>query len=104
MTPSLTTGVMSGNNFYPQTKYLLNLAYLRLKTLTIGYTLPKQLTRKAGIDKLRFYVEGTNLLTFDAMGDVPIDPESTGTSNTGAWFGVRDPFNKTYSFGLQLTF
>jgi TonB-linked SusC/RagA family outer membrane protein len=93
----------SGNNFYPQTKYLLNLAYLRLKTLTLGYTLPASLVKKYGIDKFRVYVEGMNLLTF-AQNKIPIDPEITDQSSTGGWYGVATPFTKTYSFGVQLSF
>jgi len=93
----------SGNNFYPQTKYLLSLAYLRLKTFTIGYSLPALLTQKVGIDKLRIYVEGANLLTFSS-NQIPVDPEITTGSSTNNWYGATVPFNKTYSFGLQLTF
>ena len=50
----------SGNNFYPQTKYLLNLSYLRLKNLTIGYTLPKELTNRISLEKVRIYFSGEN--------------------------------------------
>ncbi|MDR0792678.1 MAG: TonB-dependent receptor, partial [Chitinophagaceae bacterium] len=95
----------SGNNFYPQTKYLLNLAYLRLKTLTVGYTLPAKLTRKADIQSLRFYVQGMNILTFKHNNHVPIDPEVTsGSYYSNAYYGENSPINKTYSFGVQVTF
>jgi TonB-linked SusC/RagA family outer membrane protein len=97
------TSLASGNNFYPQTKYLLNLAYLRLKTLTIGYSLPTNMTKKMGIEKFRVYVEGMNLLTF-AQNKIPIDPEITDNSSTGTWYGATTPFTKTYSFGVQLSF
>ncbi|MTK52001.1 TonB-dependent receptor [Paludibacter sp.] len=93
----------SGNNFYPQTKYLLNLAYLRLKTITVGYTIPASITKKLGVDKFRVYVEGMNLLTF-AQEKIPVDPEITDQSTTGNWYGVTTPFTKTYSFGVQLSF
>ncbi|MDI3318384.1 SusC/RagA family TonB-linked outer membrane protein [Pinibacter soli] len=99
----VTTYQPSGNNFYPQTKYLLNLAYLRLKTISLGYTLPTKLVRKAGIDKLRIYFEGMNLLTF-SQKNIPIDPEITSGSTTNNWYGAVSPFNKVTSFGLQLTF
>lgn len=94
---------VSGNNFYPQTKYLLNLAYLRVKTLTIGYSLPDALLKKLYLSKLRVYVEGLNLFTF-ANSKIPIDPEITSVSSTGSWYGATTPFSKTYSFGLQLSF
>lgn len=93
----------SGNNFYPQTKYLLNLAYLRLKTLTLGYSLSANMTKKLGIEKFRIYVEGLNLLTF-AQNKIPVDPEITDQSSTGSWYGATTPFTKTYSFGVQLSF
>jgi len=100
---ALSAGV-SGNNFYPQTKYLLNMAYLRLKTLSIGYTLPAQLTEKLEVSKFRIYVEGMNLLTSWA-NQIPIDPEVTsGAATAAAYYGVTYPFNKTYSFGVQITF
>jgi TonB-linked SusC/RagA family outer membrane protein len=95
----------SGNNFYPQTKYLLNLAYLRLKTLTIGYTVPLKYTKMATIQKLRFYVQGMNILTFSHNNHVPIDPEVTsGSSFSSAYYGENSPIDKTYSFGVQVTF
>ena len=97
------TSLASGNNFYPQTKYLLNLAYLRLKTLTVGYTLPANLTKRIGLEKFRVYVEGMNLLTF-AQNKIPIDPEITDQSSTGSWYGATTPFTKTYSFGVQVSF
>jgi len=93
----------SGNNFYPQTKYLLSLAYLRLKTLTVGYTLPASLTQRLTIDKLRIYAEGMNLFTF-SQNNIPIDPEITNGSSTNNWYGAIAPFNKTFSIGLQLSF
>jgi len=98
-------GGYSCNNFYPQTKYLLNMAYLRLKTLTLGYTLPALLTKKLEISKFRVYVEGMNLFTFWS-NQLPIDPEiSTGASGAGGvYYGITYPFNKTYSFGVQITF
>ena len=101
--PLVTNYQPSGNNFYPQTKYLLSLAYLRLKTLSIGYTLPASLTKRIEIDKLRIYVEGMNLLTF-SQNKIPIDPEITNGSTTNNWYGAIAPFNRTYSLGLQLSF
>ena len=95
----------SGNNFYPQTKYLLNLAYLRLKTLTIGYTVPLKYTKVATIQKLRFYAQGMNILTFSHNNHVPIDPEVTsGSAFSKSYYGENSPIDKTYSFGVQVTF
>ena len=49
-------------NFYPQSKYLVNLAYLRLKTVTLGYTLPSVLTEKVKIERVRVYGSINNAL------------------------------------------
>ena len=97
-----------GNNYYPQTKYLSNLAYMRLKNLTIGYTIPAKLTQKANIEKARVYFSGENLLTFDHL-DKAMDPEALGGWNTTsgidvAMAGRSTPFCRTLSFGVQVTF
>lgn len=118
--PNLETG---RHNFYPQTKYLMNMAYLRFKTLTLGYTLPVELTRKALIQKARIYFSADNLcFLYNGMKDYPLDPEigsqwtfgntqttavgSSSDSNGGAngYFGRRAPINRTFSFGIQVTF
>ena len=52
-------------NFYPQTRYLVDMSYLRLKNITFGYTLPQMLTRKAYIEKARVYFSAENVCEFD---------------------------------------
>jgi TonB-linked outer membrane protein, SusC/RagA family len=91
----------SGNNFYPQTKYLLNLAYVRLKNLTIGYTLPQHITQKIYLNKIRFYFSGENLFEF-AQRKIPVDPEITAGSSTSNFYGRTAPFFRTISFGVQI--
>ena len=92
----------SGNNFYPQTKYLLNLAYLRLKNITVGYTLPREITSKIYFEKVRVYFSGENLFEF-AQRKIPIDAEITAGSATSNFYGRTAPFFRTYSFGVQLS-
>ncbi|PRY53336.1 TonB-linked SusC/RagA family outer membrane protein [Arcticibacter pallidicorallinus] len=99
-------GEASTKNFYPQTKYLLNLAYLRMKNLAVGYTLPQALTRKAHIERLRIYFSGENLFEWDKLGKVPIDPEVNVTeagANDPAAFGRVYPYRRSVSLGLQVT-
>jgi TonB-linked SusC/RagA family outer membrane protein len=97
-------GLYAGsNNFVPQTKYLLNLAYLRLKNLTVGYAVTNRALTRAGITKLRFYFSGENLLTFSHVG-APIDPELTDASSTGGYTGRNYPFDRDFSAGMQLNF
>ena len=91
-------------NFMPQTKYLLNMAYLRVKNVTIGYTLPTEWVNRIGIERLRVFASGENLFTFHHLGDLPIDPEAgIDTGDAGIMgFGRTMPFNRIFSFGMQV--
>jgi TonB-linked SusC/RagA family outer membrane protein len=95
-------------NFQPQTKYLLNLAYLRVKNLNLGYTLPKKVVDRARIQRVRVYVSAENLITFDKLGNIPLDPEIDFTQGQldrdRAGFGREYPYRTTLSAGLQVTF
>lgn len=95
-------------NYYPQDKYLTNMAYLRMKNITLGYTIPQNLTQKASIEKVRVYVSVYN--AFDIINHskgTGIDPEiNTGSgmsADAGAW-GRTDPMMRTFSCGVQVTF
>jgi hypothetical protein len=98
-------------NMQIQSRYLLNMAYLRLKNITLGYTLPSALTQRVRINKFRVYASLENFLTFDHLGDLPIDPEEVsgysmwnGTNYNLGRTGVGVPTFKSVSFGLQLGF
>ncbi|MBO4943683.1 MAG: TonB-dependent receptor [Muribaculaceae bacterium] len=79
-----------------QTRYLQNAAYIRLKNLTVGYTLPSQLLRKAGIQRLRIFFSGDNLCESSGLyKHYKIDPETLGS-----W---TYPLQRSYSFGLNIT-
>jgi TonB-linked SusC/RagA family outer membrane protein len=82
----------NANNYRASTFWLRNGAYLRLKTLEIGYTLPQRLTNKAYLKNARFYVTGQNILTFSSFK--LWDPEM-GSSN-----GEKYPLSKTWTFGV----
>jgi hypothetical protein len=98
--PGLSAGT---NNFFPQTKYLMNLAYCRLKNVSIGYTMPNNLLAKYKVQKVRFYVSGQNLAEISNVG-APIDPEMTDNAQAAAYAGRVYPFNRQYSFGIQITY
>ena len=97
-------------NMVTNDRYLLNMAYLRLKNVTLGYTLPESVTRKAYIKNLRVYVSLENFLTFDHLRGLPIDPEEipgvgyNDTEYNSSRAGVGVPGMKTASVGLQITF
>ena len=77
--------------------------FIRLRQVQLGYTLPAFITKKAFIEKLRFYVSGENLLTWSKYSG--IDPEFSRDNvlNTGIDKHIY-PFTRSYIFGLQLTF
>jgi hypothetical protein len=87
------------------------MAYTRLKNLTLGYTLPQSLTNKIKMTSLRAYVGLENFITWDHLGDLPIDPETisgysmwnTSNYNSGRT-GMGVPAFKSVSFGLQVYF
>ena len=92
--------------------YLQNIGFLRIKNLTVGYTLPKHITEKISAQKIRVYFSGENLFTI-RFSDLSryIDPEQAGSainySDPGDAVGRADlrdyPMGKTYSFGISLT-
>ena len=92
-------------NFLCQTRYLLDMSYLRLKNITLGYSLPKQVLQKMHFEKFRIYASFENVCEIDNLGNMPIDPETaTSTGDGGAMgFGRIYPFTRQMSCGLQIT-
>ncbi|MDT0678634.1 SusC/RagA family TonB-linked outer membrane protein [Autumnicola musiva] len=97
-------------------RYLQSVAYLRLKNLTFGYTLPQGVISNSASTKLRIYFSGENLLTFSPLTDY-IDPEAASnavnlnqpTTDDGLPSANRStaqtvPFSKTYSIGVSFQF
>jgi TonB-linked SusC/RagA family outer membrane protein len=93
--------IFSGKNQQTQTRYLQDASYVRLKNLQIGYTLPNNITSKVGIQKLRLYVSGENLLTFTKMSKI-FDPETIdgGSGSNGNAY----PLSKVISGGISVNF
>jgi hypothetical protein len=83
-----------------QTRFLQNGAYLRLKSLQLGYTIPSKLTKKIMIQNCRIYASGENLLTFTKLFEA-FDPEATGGVRAN---GYIYPLQKTLSGGISITF
>ncbi|WP_211316177.1 TonB-dependent receptor [Mangrovibacterium marinum] len=91
----------TGKNQQTQTRYVQSAAYMRLKNIQVGYTLPKSLTNRIGISKARFFLSGDNLLTFTSLIDT-FDPETVGL---GGWSdGKTYPLAKVVSCGLSVNF
>ncbi len=90
-------------NFMPQSRYLQDMSYLRMKNLTVGYSLPGNITESLGMNKFRVYFSGENLFEWDNL-DMPLDPEVDYTSaglNDPNTFGRVYPFRRNLSFGIQ---
>ena len=92
--PSFRTNM----NHNIQTRYLQNAAYIRLKNVQLGYTLPSSLTNKFYVSKLRVFVSGENLWTGTGLFKT-LDPETIDAGYGGSGY----PLSKTLSFGLSVT-
>ncbi|WP_320052419.1 TonB-dependent receptor [uncultured Acetobacteroides sp.] len=101
----------SGYSMQVQDRYLLDMSYLRVKNITLGYTLPANLLKKAWIQKARFYASVENAYTWDHLSGTPVDPElipgegllSVDNYQAGR-AGISTPSFRTFSVGLQLNF
>ena len=89
-------------------RYLQNIRYLRFKNLTVGYTVPAKITRKVGLEKLRVYFSGENLAYWSPLKKYTkyLDPESafTRSSDAAAQDHMSYPWQKTFMFGIDITF
>lgn len=84
-------------NILPQTRYVQDAAYVRLKNLTLGYNLPESIASKVGMTNARIYFAGQNMWEFTRMRE-PLDPEVRPTL-TQEYYKQR-----TYSFGINVSF
>lgn len=88
----------TNNNAYSSTWWYENGNYLRLKSLQLGYNLPKRWMEKINFRGVRVYFEGSNLLTFSKLSKFNIDPETPGVSN-GYY-----PQQRLMGLGLEVQF
>lgn len=102
-------GANSGFVMVPQTRYLLNMAYFRIKNITLGYNLPTRMLNRVHLKQARFYVSMENFITFDKLRGLPIDPEAisgysmlSGNYNLGRT-GTGNPTFKIASVGLNIS-
>ena len=98
--PRLVVGDPNKNFSSPSPFYLTNGAYFRFKTIQLGYSLPKNVVKKIGLQNLRFYLSGNNLITFTEYNGY--DPE-IGGSSYGIDRGVY-PQARSFMAGLNVTF
>lgn len=89
-----------------QTGYLQNAAYVRLKNLQIGYTLPNRITQKAGMSNVRIFFSAENVFTLSGLPE-GFDPETIHTgygSGDGTWSAKTYPLSRTFSTGISVNF
>ncbi|CAG5067582.1 TonB-dependent receptor P26 [Dyadobacter sp. CECT 9623] len=96
--PRLTTSNGYPQNFQVSDFWLQSIAYLRLKNIQFGYTVPLNMVKKLGLGKVRLYVNGQNMITVSKfrLGDPERDPAAAGV--------VAYPIAKVVSFGLNVSF
>ena len=106
-------GSNEGYTMRTQSKYMLNMAYFRIKNMTLGYNLAPSVLKTIKLSRVRFYVSLENFFTFDNLRGLPIDPEAisgfsilgSGSSNYNLGrTGTSNPQMKSAAAGLQIGF
>ena len=100
--PNGTQPRLDGNDLTDAMQYssrhIFDASFLRLKNMSVGYTLPKQLVKKALIDDVRLFFNATNLWTISKYKEADPEVNQYGTR------GWETPIGKTYVFGVELKF
>jgi len=103
-------GSNEGYVMRPQTRYLLDMSYFKIKNINLGYSIPESVLKNARLKNARVYVSLENFFTFDNLRGLPIDPEAisgnsmlltNGNYNLGRT-GTGNPSFKSASFGIQI--
>ncbi len=96
--PRLTT--QASPNEIHNSFFDVDASYIRLKNFEIGYTLPKRWTSKLGVKQVRIYINGYNVLTWDALPTKDLDPEQEYYTAAGNTY----PVTRLFSTGVHFTF
>ena len=96
--PRVTNG---GHNYRVSDRYIEDGSFIRLRNVSLGYTIPTSITQKIKITNLRFYISGTNLWTKQQFsGYTPEFPDSKNSFNVG-FDGGTYPLAKSIQFGVN---
>ncbi len=106
---TIDESTIGGTNYYYSNFDVFSGNYIRLKNITLGYTLPVNLTKKIGISKFRVYFTGINLLTFTKYpgADPEVGQDVNSTTSNNQSYGVDRgmyPSSKSYNVGVNVTF
>lgn len=98
--------VYGDRELQPQTKYLQNVSYLRLKNISLGYSVPQKLISKIGLKDLQFYFAAQNILTISPLYKIAkgIDVETLDFESGQRYNNNNYPNLKSFTFGLNVTF
>ncbi len=98
--------MFQGNGVNPSNRYLSDGSYLRLKTITLGYSLPKPLANRLKVERIRIYVTAQNLFTFTSYKgwdpEVNADYQASNINQGVDFYSAPQP--KTITAGLNLSF
>ena len=94
-----------GANISPSTRYLYNADFLRIRNIALGYTMPRKLCSKIGVESVRFSMNVQNLWTFGSYPGYSVEANYKGNSatNNGVDFGGY-PISRVITFGVNLNF
>jgi hypothetical protein len=104
--PRITTGDPNDNDRISD-RYVENGSYIRLKNITLGYTFPKRMIKKFGLENVRIYTNIQNLLTITGYDGYDPEVGASTADSKGYTYGVdngRYPSPTVYSFGLNVSF
>ncbi|MBD8387142.1 TonB-dependent receptor [Dysgonomonas sp. BGC7] len=97
--PALHYGTHDNNKNGQSSLFLYDAKYLRLKNIEVGYNIPQKILKKYSLQQVRIYAQALNLITWDGLDDVDIDPE-TKSGDGASWY----PIQKVFNFGIDITF
>ncbi len=95
--PALHRANSNLKNYTPQSRWVQNASYIRLKNLTLSYTIPEQKSNKVGLSNAEIYLSGMNLWEFSKIHR-PLDPENVTTVTQEYWM------QRIYAIGIKLSF
>jgi TonB-linked SusC/RagA family outer membrane protein len=110
--PYLNSTEEAKNKNNPNTRYMQSAAYLRLQNAQIAYTVPKSITNKIKLQRIRVYLSGENLFTFSKLprGMDPVAPVGFGEGGDGDYIGTKGTgrltygADRTFSLGINITY
>ena len=85
-------------NYRKSDFWVVNVSYIRMRNLELGYTIPQQILDRFGVSRLRVYANASNLFSIDNVKDLEIDPEISSSS------GLVYPQQRLFNFGFNLSF